>query len=72
MNWGEIDHSWIGKRVRVRWEEPSKGLADGQPTGIPHDIQGTVRADGLMLGVGHEFGTWFNIPPHAHVLEASE
>lgn len=73
-SWGQIDSSWIGKQVVVRWEEPSAPLFDGGPSGIPHEVRGTVFDDpgGWGFGVQHDFGYWLVIPEHAHVQEVTE
>lgn len=72
--WGQIDSSWIGRKVVVRWEEPSAPLADGHNAGIPHEQRGVVER-GFMTGFYLDRGAPVVplIPPeHAHVQEVTE
>jgi hypothetical protein len=76
-SWGQIDNSWLGKRVVVRWEDPSLPLADGLNSGIPHEHRGTVERpiDALCVFQRRpDGGGWRNIypPEHARVQEVTE
>jgi hypothetical protein len=44
--WGELDHSWLFKQVIVRWEDGGEPLADGRPSGMPHEWRGRICYDG--------------------------
>lgn len=40
--WGELDPSWIGEQVIVRWENGSMPLAEGRPSGLPYEYRGVI------------------------------
>lgn len=45
--WGDIDRSWHGRRVRVRWETGGSVPPDRRPIwlpgGVPHVLAGVVE-----------------------------
>lgn len=43
--WGELNRSWLNKFVIVRWEDASLPMAEGFPSGIPHEWRGYIRHD---------------------------
>lgn len=73
--WGEIDSSWIGRHVRVRWEDAGMPLAEGLPSGVPHERQGFIEALNDYPGPRAPYrlvieGWWrLDIPAHALVQE---
>lgn len=73
ITWGEIDSSWIGRRVRVRWEDEGMPLAEGLPSGVPHERTGRVVQDFSQIQIGFAvmdaFGSAFRPPAHALVQE---
>lgn len=78
--WGEIDSSWIGRHVRVRWEDAGMPLAEGLPSGMPHEYRGWVAAGPgfviagspnmwLVVARDNDGETSFMPPAHALVQE---
>jgi hypothetical protein len=68
--WGELTGRWINREVIVRWEDGSDSLADGLPSGVPHEWRGYPRWDGTRFFLSThalEQGP----PDHALVQEVS-
>ena len=43
--WGELSDEWVGRRVIVRWVDGGMPLAEGHPSGMPHERRGVIRCD---------------------------
>jgi hypothetical protein len=73
-SWGQIDSSWLGRRVVVRWEDPSLPLADGLNSGVPHEHRGTVIEGSASPrhAIDCRSYIFWDIPEHAHVQEVPE
>lgn len=67
--WGEIDSSWIGRSVRVRWEDGGMPLAEGLPSGMPHEWNGKVMFDGEGFYLSTAPLDYIEPPAHALVQQ---
>lgn len=72
--WGELTDEWIGRRVIVRWEDGGEPLADGRPSGMPHEWHGTITNEALGLlrvayWLEHNLAFTGGFPDHALVQE---
>lgn len=74
--WGELTSEWIGRSVIVRWEDASLPMAEGFPSGVPHEWRGMIVRDDPVkpsaFWLEREAAFTGGFPAHALVQEVPQ